>query len=158
MQDISFRLFEGAYTIKPRAEQRMLLLAAAAMALQVGLLLYLLVSKAFATELVVVFLLNLFVPAYFIFSIWLDHRPQYRRHLTLSSDGVRYRTRFMRPEHEFEWNEIDLVRLKLFKVIFILKNEEVHEVSLERIQHDGVLQQVKEQLLQMARLKGLEIH
>ncbi|MDX5436680.1 MAG: hypothetical protein LPK03_05760, partial [Pontibacter sp.] len=118
MQEISIRLFESAYASKPEAERRTMLLAWAAMALQVSLLLYLVVSKTFTTELVIVFLINLLVPAYFIFTIWMDHRPEYRRHLTLTEEGIRYRTRFKQREQEFEWDEIDKVKLEQFKVIF----------------------------------------
>lgn len=158
MQDISIRLFEGAYTFKPRAEQRMMLLALAAMVLQMSLLLYLIIFKTFATGLVVILLLSLLVPAYFISSVWLDKRPQYRRHLTLSAAGVRYRTRFLQAEHEFDWEEIDLIKIELFKVNFVLKNEEVHEVNLHGIQNDRVLHEVKEQILQYARLKSIDLN
>ncbi|AKD02199.1 hypothetical protein POKO110462_20840 [Pontibacter korlensis] len=158
MEEISIRLFEGAYALKPKADRRMMMLAGIAMLLQLSLLLYLVTFKVFATELVVVFLLSLLGPVYFFFTLWLDHRPQYRRHLTLSPTGVRYRTRFMQPEHEFDWEEVDTVKLELFKIIFVLKNEEVYEVSLEHIQNDVVLQQVKEQVQQMAQLKNLELH
>ncbi|WP_036776704.1 hypothetical protein [Pontibacter actiniarum] len=157
MQEISIRLFEGAYTLKPRAERRLMLLVGAAMALQVGLLLYLVVTKTFTTGLLFVFLINLLVPGYFLFTVWLDHKPQYRRHLTLTAEGVRYRSRFMQEEHAFDWDEIDFVDLKLYKVIFVLKNDEVHEVSLDRIQNDAVLHQVKEQIRQLVRSKEIEL-
>ncbi|TPE43703.1 hypothetical protein [Pontibacter mangrovi] len=136
----------------------MMLLAGAAMFLQLGFLLHLTITKTFSTELVMVFLINLFVPAIFLYRLWLDRKPQYRRHLTLSAHGVRYRTRFMQPEHEFDWEEVDAVRVELFKVVFVLKNEEVHEISLERIQNDEMLQQVKEQVKMMVRQKDLQLH
>ncbi|OKL41940.1 hypothetical protein [Pontibacter flavimaris] len=158
MQDTSIRLFEDAYTIKPRSEKRLMLLALAAMALQFVLLLYIFFSQTFSAALVLLLLLSLLVPAYFVFSVWLDRNPHYRRHLTLHDEGVCYRPRFMQAEQEFEWGEVDYIKINMYKVLFVLKNVEEHEVSLEHIQNDRVLQQVKEQVLQTARLKGIEIH
>ncbi|RIJ42983.1 hypothetical protein [Pontibacter oryzae] len=158
MQEINIRLFEGAYTLKPRAEQRLMLLAVAAMVLQVSLLVYLALTEIFKTHLVIIFLLNLLIPAYFIFSLWLDGKPHYRRHLTLSQDGIRYRTRFMRPEHEIEWNEVDTVKVKLYSVSFLLKNDEMHEINLAHIHNDDVLKQVKKEIRQMVQFKGITLH
>ncbi|WP_276499100.1 hypothetical protein [Pontibacter litorisediminis] len=158
MQDISIRLFEGAFILKPRTEQRLMQLALVLMALHAGLLLYLLVAKVFTLLLVLILLLSLLVPAYFMLSVWLDRAPQYRRHLTLSAEGVRYRTRFLHPEHEFDWTEIDLVKINLYKITFVLKNEEVHEVSLEHLQNDELLRHVKEQVLEKTRHIGINLH
>jgi len=155
MQEISIRLFEGAYALKPRAEQRTMQLAALAVGLQLGLLVYLAVSKHFAGGLVLVFICNLVVPAYFFFAIWLDRKPKYRRHLTLTEQGVCYRSKFLQKEQEFDWEEIDAVHIGLYRVGFVLKNEEEHTVNLERIQNDEVLRQVKEQIREMVQQKGI---
>ncbi|PRY13649.1 hypothetical protein CLV24_10519 [Pontibacter ummariensis] len=155
MQEISVRLFEGAYSLQSRNEKRLLFFALLAVGVHLGLLIYLAVSKHFTPALVFVFLLNLLVPAYFFFRIWLDSKPKYRRHLTLHEEGVRYRSRFLEKESEFDWDEVDTVHIRLFKVIFVLKNEEVHEISLERIQNDTVLWQVKEQISEMVQRKEI---
>ena len=155
MQEISIRLFEGAYTLKPRAERRVMLLAVVGVVLQVLLLIYLAASKHFAPALVFVFVFNLAVPAYFFFNIWLDRKPKYRRHLTLTEGGVCYRSGFMRAEQEFDWEEVDTVHIGLYHVVFVLKNEEEHYINLERIQNDEVLQQVKEQIGEMVQQKRI---
>lgn len=155
MQEISIRLFEGAYTLKPRVERRTMLLAVLAVVLQVSLLVYLAASKHFAPGLVIIFVVNLVVPAFFFFNIWLDRKPKYRRHLTLTEQGVCYRSRFLHAEQEFDWEEVDNVHIGLYHVVFVLKNEEEHYINLGRIQNDKVLQQVKEQLREMVQQKAI---
>jgi len=155
MQELSIKLFEGAYTLKPKAERRAMLLAVLAVALQVLLLVYLASSKHFAPGLVLLFLCNLIVPAYFFFNIWLDRKPKYRRHLTLTEEAVCYRAGFMQAEQEFDWDEVDAVHIGLYHVVFVLKNEEEHYINLERIQDEGVLEQVKEQLREMVQQKEI---
>ncbi|WP_439880232.1 hypothetical protein ACSX1A_13835 [Pontibacter sp. MBLB2868] len=157
MQEISYKLFTGAYDTTQKTEQRVMLLAAFAIVLQLALIIYLAVSKTFSLSLVVVFLINVFVSAGFLFHAWLDKHPRYRRHLTLTEEGVLYRSRFMQPEQEFDWNEIDQVRLELLRVVFLLKNEEEHVVSLEQIQNDSVLKQVKEQIKMMVIRKNVTL-
>jgi hypothetical protein len=158
MQVISIRLFEGAYARKPKAEQRAMLLAAVAVMLQLGLLVYLAVSKQFTPVLVLVFLFNLLVPAYFFFTIWLDSKPRYRRHLTLAEEGVCYRSRFLQKEHAFDWEEVDSVHMERNRIVFVLKNEEEHCIILEHIQDDDILQQVKEQIKEMVQRKEVMLH
>lgn len=155
MQELSIRLFEGAYTLKPKTERRVMVLAVLAVALQVVLLVYLAASKHYAPGLVLIFIVNLIVPAYFFFNIWLDRKPKYRRHLTLTEQGVCYRSRFMQAEQEFDWEEIDAVHIGLYHVVFVLKNEEEHYINLERIQNDEVLQQVKAQIREMVQQKEI---
>ncbi len=155
MQEISVKLFEGAYTLKPRAERRATLLAVLAVALQVGLLAYLTVSNFFVPELLLVFAVNLLVPAYFFFNLWLDRRPEYSRHLTLTEQGVCYRSGFLQKEHSFDWEEIDSTVIGLNHVLFVLKNEEEHNINLERIPHTTVIEQVKEQIREMVQQKEI---
>lgn len=155
MQELSVRLFKGAYTLKPKAEKRLTLLAFAAVAVQLGFLLHLALSQMYTVELVLVFLINLFIPAYYFFNIWLDHKPKYRRHLTLSEEGVCYRAKFRQKEHEFDWEEVDAVQLDQYRVKFLLKNEEEHDINLERIQNDEVLHQVKEKIREMVQQKQI---
>ncbi|GAA4442113.1 hypothetical protein GCM10023188_41420 [Pontibacter saemangeumensis] len=155
MQELSIRLFEGAYTLKPETERRAMLLAMLAVVLQVCLLVYLAATKHFAPVLVLVFAFNLVVPAYFFFNIWLDRKPKYRRHLTLTEQGVCYRARFMHTEQEFDWEEVDAVHIGLYHVVFVLKNEEEHYINLERIQNEEVLEQVKEQIREMVQQKEI---
>ncbi|MCJ8165773.1 hypothetical protein MKJ04_13045 [Pontibacter sp. E15-1] len=149
MQEISVRLFEGAYTLKPRAERRAAILAVLAVALQIGLLTFLALTKHFAPGLLFVFLVNLLVPAYYFFNLWLDRKPNYSRHLTLTVQGVCYRARFLQREQEFDWDEVDAVLIGVHNVTFILKNEEEHDIHLEHIQSENVLMQVKEQIREM---------
>ncbi len=155
MQEISVKLFEGAYTLKPRAERRATLLAVLAVALQVGLLAYLTVSNFFVPELLLVFAVNLLVPAYFFFNLWLDRRPEYSRHLTLTEQGVCYRSGFLQKEQSFDWEEIDSTVIGLNHVLFVLKNEEEHNINLERIPHTTVIEQVKEQIREMVQQKEI---
>ncbi|MHA6247015.1 hypothetical protein ACXYMU_03695 [Pontibacter sp. CAU 1760] len=155
MKEISIRLFEGAYTIKPRAERRIWLLAVLAVVVQLGLLVYLSVTKIFTIGLVLVLLLNLVVPAYLFLNAWLDRKPRYRRHLTLTEKGVRYRARFRQQLQEFDWEEIDTVQIGLYQVVFLLKNEEEHSINLEHIRNDEILAQVKEQIREMVAQKEI---
>ena len=155
MQELSVRLFKGAYTLKPKAEKRLTLLAFAAVAVQLGFLLHLAISEMYTVELVLVFLVNLFIPAYYFFNIWLDHKPKYRRHLTLTEEGVCYRAKFRQKEHEFDWEEVDAVQIDQYRVKFLLKNEEKHDINLERIQNDEVLHQVKEKIREMVQQKQI---
>ena len=152
MQELSVRLFKGAYTLKPKAEKRLMLLAFAAVAVQLGFLMHLAISEMYTVELVLVFLLNLFIPAYYFFNLWLDHKPKYRRHLTLTEKGVCYRAKFRQREHIFDWEEVDAVQIEKYKVKFLLKNEEEHDINLERIQNEAVMQQVKDQIRTMVRM------
>lgn len=155
MQETSIKLYTGAYETSPKSEQRLKLLSGLAVALQLGLVFYLLFFKTFTASVVVIFLISLTVPVYFLFSAWLDSKPQYRRHLTLTEEGVRYRTRFMQTEYEFDWDEVDMVHLEHFKVVFLLKNEEEHVVSLEQIQNNEVLAQVRERIKTMVIRKNI---
>lgn len=155
MQEISVRLFKGAYTLKPKAEKRLIFLAFAAVAVQLGFLVHLAVSEMYTVELVLVFLVNLLIPAYYFFNIWLDHKPKYRRHLTLTEHGVRYRAKFRQKEHEFDWEEVDTVQIDMYRVKFLLKNEEEHEIDLGRIKNDEILQQVKEQIKELVQQKEI---
>lgn len=155
MQEISVRLFKGAYKPKSKAEQRLMLLALAAVAVQLGFLVHLAVSQMYTVELVLVFLVNLLIPAYYFFTIWLDRKPKYRRHLTLTEEGVCYRAKFRQKEHEFDWAEVDVVHIEPYRVKFILKNEEEHDINLARIQNEEVLQQVKAQIREMVQRKEI---
>lgn len=158
MQEINVSLFKGAYAKNPKGEQHAMLLAAVAVVLQVSLLAYLAVTKQFTPLLVLVFLLNLLIPAWFFFNIWLDRKPKYRRHLTLTENGVCYRSSFMQQEQEFDWAEVDTIELGRHRVVFTLKNEEVHSVNLVPIQNDAVLRQVQEHIIGLARLKEVQLH
>ncbi|WP_266202873.1 hypothetical protein [Pontibacter kalidii] len=114
MQDTSISLSEDAYTIQPSSERR-LLPALAAMALQF-VLLYLFFSQIFSPVLV---LLSLLVPAYFIFSVWLDRNSHYRRHLTRSGAGARCLPRCMQAEQGFGWYKVGYIKINQYKVPFV---------------------------------------
>jgi hypothetical protein len=135
-----------------------MLLAAVAVMLQLGLLVYLVVSKQFTPVLVLVFLFNLLVPAYFFFTIWLDSKPKYRRHLTLTEEGICYRSKFLQQEQAFDWAEVDTVLMERNRIVFVLKNEEEYHINLEHIQDDDILQQVKEQTKEMVQRKVVMLH
>ena len=155
MQEISVKLFKGAYTLKPKAEEPLMLLAFAAVAVQLGFLVHLAISEMYTVDLVLVFLVNLLIPSYFFFNIWLDGKPKYRRHLTLTDEGVCYRSKFMHKEQEFDWEEVDTVQIEMYRVKFLLKNEEEHAINLERIQNEEILQLVKDQIREMVQRKEI---
>jgi hypothetical protein len=90
-------------------------------------------------------------------SIWLDRRPQYRRHFTLSEEGVRYRTGLLRKEQAFDWEEVDRVDLQEHIALFLLKNEERHEVSLKSDENDTEWQRQADQLKTLVQQKRIEL-
>ncbi|MDX5482171.1 MAG: hypothetical protein LPK07_10870 [Hymenobacteraceae bacterium] len=143
---MSIRFFEGVFAWRPELEQRIMFVALTSLSLHLGLLAYLALLKGFAFIFAVVYLVNLLFAAYFIFTIWLDHRPQYRRHLTLNGEGVRYRGGFLQREHEFDWEEVDYILLDQVQLAFVLKNEAEHRISLEHIQDSHALERVKGQI------------
>ncbi|HEY4650283.1 MAG TPA: hypothetical protein VIG72_02665, partial [Pontibacter sp.] len=103
------------------------------------------------------FLLQMPMLAYLLAQTWLDKNPKYRRHLTLTEQGVCYRTGFLAKEQEFDWNEVDEVYLKLFSVEFMLKNEERHEISLQNINSDTALQRAKQEIRAVAQQQGIKL-
>lgn len=158
MQETSFQLFPGAYAVKPKAERLYMLLAFCSVAVHINLLYRLITQNDYKPAFLLVYSLNLIPLAYFLIIIWLDKKPRCRRHLTLNLTGVRYRTKFMAPEYEFDWEEVDVIHLEHSRVLFLLKNEEKHDINLEKIQNDNVLQQVKEQIRAMAHSKNIDMH
>ena len=158
MQEFSVRLFKGAYTINAKTEQRFLFIALAVILFDVCLLVFLLTLKGFSTVMLAVYLLHLPIVGYFMARAWLDSKPRYRRHLTLTIEGVRYRAGHMKKEREFDWEEIDMVKLELFRVTFLLKNEESHTLNLETIQHAETLQAVKDEIRKRAKLKQVDLY
>ncbi|MFT2009042.1 hypothetical protein ACMA1I_10235 [Pontibacter sp. 13R65] len=156
MANFSLKLFENAYTLEPKAEQRLTLAIFAAVAVNLILLLYLAYSNGFLVGLLI-FMSNLFFAAYFCKHLWYQYRPQYRLHFTLTSGGVRYRTFLQQKEQEFEWEEVDVIRFEQERLLFVLKNDEQHEIGLDKIQSPTVLQQAKRKLKKIARRKDIMV-
>ncbi|MCC9138119.1 hypothetical protein ACFSKU_03075 [Pontibacter silvestris] len=157
MQETSFQLSPGAYAVKAKTECLFMLFALCSVAVHINLLYRLLALNDYKSTFLIVYSLNLIPLAYFLVTIWLDKKPKCRRHLTLSTTGARYRTKFMTKEHEFDWDEVDVIHLEHFRVLFVLKNEEEHDVSLERVQNNEELSLIKEQIRERALMKGIDL-
>ncbi|WP_018479371.1 hypothetical protein [Pontibacter roseus] len=157
MQEISIRLFSSAYSVRSRLERVLLLMALLSIALHGWLLYQLIAVKDFHSAMTFLYLFSLLPVCLFLASMWLDKNPGYNRHLTLLTTGVRYRKGFMQPEHEFDWEEVDSIRLEPRQVVFLLKNEEQHEVSLQAIRSEEVLHRVRSGILDIAAEKEIEI-
>ena len=157
MQNFNIRLFEGAYTGNLKAEQRTNLLAIFLLLLQIGLLLFLVLTKGFAYSVVGIYLLHLLVFPFLVARIWLDSHPEYRRHLTLTGEGVRYRKGFRKQEHEFDWEEVDEVFLDAAEVVFVLKNEERHLIGLNMLHSNTELLQAKQDVRNIVQQKGITL-
>ena len=157
MQDINFRLFEGAYTGNLKAEQRTTILATLLVLVQVGLLVYLLLTKGFNYSFLGIYLLHLLGFSLLIGQVWLDHHPEYLRHLTLSDKGVSYRTGFFKKEHAFDWEEVYKVFLGATMLEFTLKNDEHHLLPLDMFRNPDALQNARQAVRDMAIQKGVSL-
>lgn len=157
MQNISIRLFSSAYDIRSNVERFMLLMAFVSVALHGWLLYHLIAVNDFRSALLFLYLFSLLPFCLFLLAMWLDRNPDYQRHLTLSETGVRYRSGFMQQEHEFDWEEVDTIRLEPVLVTFLLKNGEEHEVSLKTIRNGEVLQEARSRITSIAASKGIEV-
>jgi hypothetical protein len=157
MQNISIRLFSSAYDIRSRVERFMLLMAFVSVALHGWLLYHLIAVNDFRSALLFLYLFSLLPFCLFMLAMWLDRNPDYQRHLTLSETGVRYRSGLMQQEHEFDWEEVDTIRLEPVLVTFLLKNGEVHEVSIKAIRNGEVLQEARSRITRVAASKGIEV-
>ncbi|WP_187260940.1 hypothetical protein [Pontibacter beigongshangensis] len=154
MPNFSLKLFENTYTLEPKAQQRLSSAIYAAIAVNLILLLYLAYTNGFLVGFLI-FLSNLFFAAYFCRYLWYQYRPQYRLHFTLTSGGVRYRTVHLQKEEEFEWEEVDSIHFEQDRLLFVLKNDERHEVRLDKIQNPTVLQQATRKIKKIARKKDI---
>ncbi|MER2996470.1 hypothetical protein [Pontibacter populi] len=157
MQNFNIRLFEGAYTGNLKAEQRTNLLVVFLLLLQIGLLLFLVLTKGFTYSFVGIYLLHLLVFPFLVARIWLDLHPEYRRHLTLTDQGVRYRKGFRKQEHEFDWEEVDEVYLSIEEVVFVLKNEERHLVRLNMLHSNTALYNARQDVRNIVLLKSITL-
>lgn len=158
MQNFQIRLFTGAYHNAQKTEKRTTVLAVFLLLVQLVLLAYLVLTKGFAMAFVGIYLLHVLVLSFLVARIWLDSRPEHQQHLTLTSQGVRYRTGSTNKEQEFDWEEVDEMHLQLFSVEFILKNDERHLVQLDHINSDALLKQAKQQLKMIASQKGITLN
>ncbi|MBB6612873.1 hypothetical protein H7F15_17660 [Pontibacter sp. Tf4] len=157
MQEAQVRLFDDTYTNNPKAEQRTTTLAVFLLLVQLGLLAYLIFTKGFAYGFLGLYLLHLLVFSFLLARIWFDSHPEYRRHLTFTSQSVCYRTGFLKKEQDFDWDEVDEVRLSLDQVEFVLKNEAQHLVPLTMIHDATALHKANEQIRSMVLLKGIHL-
>ncbi|MBJ6119358.1 hypothetical protein JAO76_14205 [Pontibacter sp. BT310] len=157
MQNINIRLFEGAFTGNLKAEQRTNLLTAFLLLLQIGLLLYLVLTKGFSYSFVGIYLLHLLVFPFLVARIWLDLHPEYRRHLTLTDQGVRYRKGFRKKEQDFDWEEVDEVYLSIAEVVFVLKNEERHLVRFNMLHSNTALHRARQTIQHIVQQKGITL-
>ncbi|MBC5775480.1 hypothetical protein H8S95_15490 [Pontibacter sp. KCTC 32443] len=157
MQELHIRLFEGAYTSDLKMEQRTTWLATILVLLQLGLLVFLSIGDGFAYGFLGVYLLHMLGFFYLIGRVWLNRHPEYKRHLTITSQGVIYRTGFLQKEHQFDWEEVDEVFLELFNVKFVLKNEEQHCVLLHMMHNETALRQAKQELKSVVMQKAIPL-
>lgn len=157
MQDVSIRLFSSAYTVGSKAERIMLLLALVSVVLHGWLLYHLIAVNDFRSALLFLYLFSLLPFCLFMLSVWLDRNPEYRRHLTLLEAGVRYRSGFMQKEQEFDWEEVDNIRLEPHQFTFMLKNGEQHAISLKKIRDKEALQEARSRITEIAANKGIEV-
>ncbi|MFD2248286.1 hypothetical protein [Pontibacter ruber] len=157
MQEGNIRLFEEAYAHKPKVERWILTAALGSIALHFVFMVYLLLKGGFSTLFIVAYLLSAVVLVVVMVSYWLEKRPHNRKHLTLTGQGVRYRSNFLEKEQEFDWNEVDTVQLGSSNVTFILKNDERHNVSMEVIRDEEALQHAIDQIRSQARHNGIEV-
>ncbi|TXK52090.1 hypothetical protein FVR03_02165 [Pontibacter qinzhouensis] len=156
MSNFSLKLFENAYQLEPKAEQRLTGAIYAAISINLILLLYLAYSNGFLVGLLI-FMSNLFFAAYFCKFLWYQYRPQYRLHFTLTTGGVRYRTVSAQKEQEFEWEEVDVVRFEQDRLLFVLKNDEQHEIGMDKIQSPTILQQARRKIKKIAKKKDIMV-
>jgi len=131
MQQTTIRLFDGAFTINQKAAQRQQVLAVLLLLVQLGLLVYLVLSKGFAYSFVGLYLLHLLAFGFLLIQFWLtDYSPTFR-HVTFTNQGIIYRTGFFKKQHDFDWDEIDQIYLQPGNTKFILKNEEEHRIPFD---------------------------
>ena len=157
MQEVNVILFEEAYAHKPKVQQWILNAALCSILMHFVCMLYLLLKGGFHTLFILLYLLGSAVAVVVMVSYWLLRRPQNRKHLTLTGQGVRYRTDFLAKEQAFDWNEVETMQLGESEVTFLLKNDERHHVSLAVIRNRADLQQAVSQLRKLARYNQIEV-
>ncbi|NDK55146.1 hypothetical protein [Pontibacter fetidus] len=157
MQEINIRLFSGAYAGNPKAEQRTTMLAVFLVLLQVGLLLYLVLTKGFAYSFVGIYLLHLLAFSVLVAQVWLELHPEYSRHLSFNSQTIVYRTGFLVKEQEFDWDEVDEVTLSPENVRFMLKNDEYHVVPFTMVQSPEALRRARHEIRQIVQQKKIHL-
>jgi hypothetical protein len=157
MQDTNFRLFEGMHTGNLKSEQRTTLLATLLILVQIGLLVYLVLTKGFAYSFLGLYLLHLLGFSLLVLQVWFERHPEYLRHLTLTNQGVRYRTSFFKQEHDFDWEEIHKVFLGDKILEFTLKNDELHSLPLDIFRTPDALQNARQAICDMVAQKGISL-
>lgn len=155
---INIRLFSRSYGVRSRLEHLLLVLALLLIALHGWLLYQLIAVRDFHSAMIFLYLFSLLPFSLFLVSVWFDRNPSYQRHLTLQPTGVRYRLGFMQREHDFDWEEVETISMAQRRVLFELKNGERHEIDLESVRKEEILQQVREGLEQVAAQKGIELY
>ncbi|MDX5418965.1 MAG: hypothetical protein LPK09_07095 [Hymenobacteraceae bacterium] len=156
MQEVSIRLFSRSYNVRSKVERALLLLALLSVGLHGWLLFQLIAVRDLHSAMTFLYLFSLLPFCLFLASVWLDRNPGYQRHLTLLSSGVRYRLGFMQQEQEFDWEEVELIEMNNYLVEFELKNGERHVVSLESVDKDLTLQEVRLRLEGIAADKEIQ--
>lgn len=136
-------------------ERLLLALALLSVALHGWLLYQLVAVRDFHSAMTFLYLFSLLPFSLFLASVWLDHNPGFQRHLTLTSAGVAYRLGFMQRERDFDWEEVERMRLADAVLSFELKNDEKHTIQLHAVQHAFTLQRIHDELAQVATAKQI---
>ncbi|MCP2043476.1 hypothetical protein [Pontibacter sp. HSC-36F09] len=154
---ISIRLFSKPYGIRSQVERLLFVLALLSLGLHGWLLYQLIAVRDFHSAMTFLYLFSLLPFSLFMVSVWLDHNPDYQRHLSITDLGVRYRLGFMQREHDFEWEEVERLVISSNALGFELKNGEQHAVALDTVNHARKLQRIRDELAQIAAAKGIAI-
>lgn len=157
MQEVHFRLFKVNRAEELKAKQRTTLMAVLLLLLQLGLFAYLVITKGFTYSFLGLYLLHLVVFLLLLVRIWFYRHPEFRGHVTVTDQGVRYCTGLFKKEQEFDWAEVDVMRLEPTNVLFILKNEEQHQVRLAKLRDEAALKKAKQKLEAIAYQKNIPI-
>lgn len=137
-------------------ERLLLVLALLSVVLHGWLLYQLIAVQDLHSAMTFLYLFSLLPFSLFMVSVWLDHNPGYQRHLTLLSSGVRYRLGFMQREHEFDWEEVEHLKMTRLSVEFELKNGEQHVVALDSVNREQTLQRIHAELKLVADANSID--
>ncbi|WP_128397004.1 hypothetical protein [Botryobacter ruber] len=156
MRDFSLKLFDNAYVLHPKTEQQLLSFLHYALVLNLLLPFYLIYTNDIYIGLLILLLDLVIVFGYGLYA-WFNQKPRFRTHFTLSLEGVRYRILVSEPEQEFEWEEVDTVRMHAHELVFTLKNGEEHTLCLHKVQDEAVLRKAETKIRKIARRKDIQL-
>ena len=156
MQNFSLKLFDNAYALNPKTEQQLLSFLHYSIVLNLLLPFYLIYTNDIYIGLLILLLDLVIVLGYGLYE-WFNQKPRFRTHFTLSLEGVRYRNLVTEPEQEFEWDEVDTVRMHAHELTFTLKNGEAHTLCLQKVQDEAVLRKAETKIRKIARRKDIQV-